>query len=102
MEIDMAKTLTEEELGALYGQPEPVPLNKYLAKLVMEYAVDNYDKDGWDFLVETYTLEEVEAVLAMPKSALGAGQVRTLKGAIKKVKSKCCLKLLDERRKDCY
>ncbi len=60
-----------------------------LVKAVQEHAKENYDKDGWDYIVETYTDEEL---------AKEIGKCTTVEGAIKKIRS--IAMLLGERRSD--
>jgi len=47
-----------------------------LVKAVKQHAVDNYESDGWDYLVECYSDAEVAELI---------GKCRTVAGAIKKV-----------------
>lgn len=32
---------------------------KEIAEKIMAYAYNNYNKSGWDYIVETYTLDEI-------------------------------------------
>ena len=60
-----------------------------LLTAVKDHAYKNYSKDGWDFLVECHTDEEVlEAI----------GRADTLRGAIAKVRAKFALGLHAEMR----
>jgi hypothetical protein len=61
---------------------------------VYAYALANYNKDGWDFVVETMSFAELNEETK---------NCRTFAGAIKKVRS--LARLLDEQRlnaKDWY
>ena len=49
---------------------------KELAKYVMDFAKENYNKYGWDFVVECLTLEEIE-------NELSEEGVTTRSGALK-------------------
>jgi len=49
---------------------------KEMVEAVKAHAVDHYEEDGWDYLVECYSDAEVEEML---------GKCRTVAGAIKKV-----------------
>ena len=60
-----------------------------LVQGVRDHAVANYEKDGWDFLVECWSNEEIAEAID------GA---RTLDGAIKKAKR--AVSGLDERRSE--
>jgi len=41
----------------------PSPKMRYLLDAIREHAVANYTKDGWDYVVESYSDEElVEAI----------------------------------------
>jgi hypothetical protein len=42
------------------------------------HALDNYEKDGWDYIVETFTDDDIAEVIGP--------RVRTEAGAIRKVK----------------
>ncbi len=48
-----------------------------MAQAVKAHAVQNYEVDGWDIVVEAYTTEELVQAI---------GWATTLKGAIKKVR----------------
>jgi len=37
-------------------------------KEVKEYAYDNYDKEGWDYIVECYSDKEISALIKGAKS----------------------------------
>jgi hypothetical protein len=60
-----------------------------LVEAVKEYAAANYNKDGWDYIVETYDDAQIDKAI---------GQARTANGAIKKVR--WVATLLDDRRRD--
>jgi hypothetical protein len=49
---------------------------KEMVDAVKAHAVEHYEEDGWDYLVECYSNEEVEELI---------GKCRTVSGAIKKV-----------------
>ena len=58
-----------------------------LVAAVKQYAVDNYNKDGWDFVVECWPDDEI---------AIEIEGCRTDAGAIKRMKA--AVKPLAERR----
>jgi hypothetical protein len=58
---------------------------------VQAFARDNYNKDGWDFVVETMDRDDITRVLLDPP-------VSTIEEAISAVGY--LVKLLDERRRD--
>jgi hypothetical protein len=58
-----------------------------LVSAVRAYAVQNYEKDGWDFLVECWSDQDILDA---------AGAATTPEGAIAKVRK--TVKLLAERR----
>jgi len=60
-----------------------------LIAAVREYALANYEKDGWDYLVECWSDEDI---------AQEIGKSRTVLGAISKCRR--VVKLLDERRQE--
>ena len=62
---------------------------KEIATALRKYAVENYETEGWDYLVETFDDEEL---LEEIKGAT------TLEDAIKKISP--LLRALDGRRKD--
>lgn len=47
-----------------------------LVEAVKQYALENYERGGWDYVVETYTDADIEAAI---------GRARTPAGAIRKV-----------------
>lgn len=60
-----------------------------LLEMVKAHAVKNYSRDGWDFLIECHSDEEVlEAI----------GKATTFRGALAKVRSKFALGLHAEMR----
>ncbi len=61
-----------------------------LAEQLMDYAEKNYTTEGWDFLVECWTVEEIEEELI-------SENIHTLEGA-KKYFSKL-VSIWDERRR---
>ena len=62
---------------------------KDLVAAVKAHAIENYNKDGWDYIVECWSDDEIaEEVKAC----------RTEAGAIKKVRATA--KLLNERREE--
>jgi hypothetical protein len=78
--------------------PEPEPaqperelteLQRRLVKAVKDHAMANYNTDGWDYIVESFTDREIAAEI---------GKARTEKGAIRAVRA--VARLLDERRRD--
>ena len=62
---------------------------KILVDAVKAHALANYETGGWDYIVETYSDEQI---------AEDIGQARTVEGAIKKVKY--WANLLGDRRAD--
>lgn len=64
-----------------------------LATEITEYALDHYDRGGWDFLVETVERAELVKVLTEAKC-------KTLKSAVTVVRREFALGLLDERRRE--
>jgi hypothetical protein len=60
-----------------------------LIKAVREHAAANYEQDGWDFLVECYSDDDI-------KEAIGGAT--TVAGAIRNVKQ--VVKVLADRRAD--
>jgi len=68
---------------------EQAALLSELVDRVFEHAQKNYEKDGWDFVVEAMSREEVAAIV---------GRAWTAAGAIKKVGE--VVGLHDERRRE--
>lgn len=64
-------------------------MNSGLVEAVKRHALENYDRGGWDYVIETYTDAEIWDVIA------GA---RTEAGAIRKMKS--VVRMFDERRSE--
>ena len=60
-----------------------------LIAAVREYALANYEKDGWDYLIECWSDEDIAGEI---------GKSRTVLGAISKCRR--VVKLLDERRQE--
>ena len=60
-----------------------------LVAAVRAHAVANYTKDGWDYLVECWSDEEIAEEI---------GRARTVEGAIRACRK--TTKLLDERRRE--
>ena len=60
-----------------------------LIKAVREYALANYEKDGWDYLVECWEDSDITETI---------GSSKTVRGAISKCRQ--TVKLLDERRQE--
>ena len=60
-----------------------------LIAAVREYALANYEKDGWDYLVECWSDEDIAGEI---------GRAKTTQGAISKCRR--VVKLLDERRQE--
>lgn len=60
-----------------------------LIRAIKEYALDNYNKDGWDFVVECWEDKDIDEAI---------GKVQTLKEALRRIKR--TTKLLDERRRE--
>lgn len=60
-----------------------------LIAAVKEYALRNYDRDGWDYIVEAWGDADIDKAI---------GKARTVNGAISKVR--WVAKLLDDRRRD--
>lgn len=60
-----------------------------LVQMVRKYAIDNYDRDGWDFLVETLEDEEIAAAL---------GNSKTLSGAVWACQTRLGLREMDAHR----
>jgi hypothetical protein len=75
--------------GADAPGPEPTELQQRLVKAVKDHAMQNYDKDGWDIVVEAFTDRELAA---------GIGKARTERGAIAAVRK--LVRVIDERRRD--
>lgn len=67
----------EEAPEAPAPAPEAGPKALTIAEGLIEFAKANYDKGGWDFVVETMTLAEVEEMTKNCKSVDGA--IRKLK-----------------------
>jgi hypothetical protein len=54
------------DVEAALGATEPKPLSakmKYLVEAVKAHAIANYNRDGWDLVVETMTDREIAAEL---------------------------------------
>tara|TARA_R100000963_G_scaffold11192_1_gene8167 strand:- start:7 stop:222 length:216 start_codon:yes stop_codon:yes gene_type:complete len=64
-------------------------MSQELVTAVRAHALENYEKGGWDFLVECYSDDEIVDLI---------GVARTVDGAIKKCADH--LGILDERRQD--
>jgi len=60
-----------------------------LIKAVRDHAMANYEKDGWDYIIECYSDEDI-------KEAIGGA--KTVAGAIRNVKQ--IVSRMDDRRKD--
>lgn len=60
-----------------------------LITAVKRHAHENYEKDGWDYVVETMTDEDIAELI---------GKASTVAGALRKVKA--VITLLHERRED--
>lgn len=60
-----------------------------LVEAVKAHAVENYEDDGWDYLVECYDDQEVAELI---------GEATTVEDAIKAAAE--IMRLLDERRRD--
>lgn len=60
-----------------------------LLDAVKAHALKNYNKDGWDFLIECHDDAEVREAI---------GNASTLRGAIAKVRAEFALSLHDEMR----
>jgi len=60
-----------------------------LIEAVREYALIHYEKDGWDFLVECWDVDDI---------AENIGTARTPAGAIKNCRLTC--KAINERRQE--
>lgn len=58
-----------------------------LVQAVKDHAHRNYNNDGWDYVVETMTDDDIRQAI---------GKASTIQGAIRKVASLCGL--WDERR----
>jgi hypothetical protein len=84
---------------AMNGQPEDVvprnattpldPAMQELVNAVKAHAYANYENDGWDYIVETFTDAEL---------AKEIGSVKSVDAAIAEVGK--TTRLLDERRRD--
>ena len=61
-------TLNKAELEALTAK---------IVEAVRAHALENYNKNGWDVVVESYTDEEIKSLI---------GNCWTVSGAIKKMK----------------
>lgn len=66
-----------------------LPIDLILVNAVKEYALEYYNEEGWDFVVETYTDKEIWEVIAGSK---------TVTSALRKMRR--VTRLLDERRQD--
>lgn len=60
-----------------------------LVNAVMDHAEKNYNKDGWDYVVETMDRRDIAELI---------GEARSSKAAIAKVKK--IAKLLNDRRRE--
>jgi len=60
-----------------------------LVSAVREFAINNYEKDGWDYLVECWSDADISEEI---------GKAKTVRGAISKCRQ--TVKLLDERRRE--
>ena len=60
-----------------------------LLEMVKAHALKNYNRDGWDFLIECH--DDAEVLKAI-------GKATTFRGAIAKVRDKFALGLHDEMR----
>jgi len=69
--------------------PQPKMTQDELLDAVKAHALRNYNKDGWDFLIECHDDAEVREAI---------GSASTLRGAIAKVRDKFALGLHDEMR----
>ena len=69
---------------------------KVLVEAVKAHAKANYEKDGWDFLVECWSDEEIAEKIQFVGATIGAA--KTPAQAIKKIGR--ILKLQDERRRE--
>lgn len=69
----------------------PVEVSKMQAMVaaVKQHAADNYNADGWDYVIETMSDADIREQI---------GSTYTVNGAIRKVHA--LVKLWDERRKD--
>ena len=56
------------------------PLMASLIDAVKAHAIENYESDGWDIVVECYSDEDLFTII---------GNARTIAGAIKRVKDDC-------------
>ena len=73
-----------------------------LVKAVRKYAIDHYEEDGWDYLIECHEDTEVRAILAadtLPTGTHPDGNL-TLEDAISLVQSELGLKIKDSVRRD--
>lgn len=57
-----------------------------LVQAVKDHAVENYERDGWDFVVECYDDEMIERVLR-GEPGTGWARARSPQGAIKRMGS---------------
>ncbi len=60
-----------------------------MAKAVLDHALNNYDQDGWDYMVETYELKDIAELVKDCKDVAAA--IRKM-GRV--------AKLLNERREE--
>ena len=60
-----------------------------LVRAVKDYAINHYDQDGWDWIVEAHTDQEIAELI---------GTAQTVKRAIQNVRRIC--KLLHERERE--
>ena len=49
-----------------------LPFNPDLVKAVIAHARDNYDRDGWDYVIEAYTEKEIWEAIAGSKDSVEA------------------------------
>lgn len=69
---------------------EILPVDE-LVKQVKQHARDNYEKRGWDILIECHDDAEIAAWIGKPM---------TKAGAIRKVAQESGITVVDSRRKD--
>lgn len=48
------------------------PTTQELVAEVRRYALDHYEQGGWDYVVESYSDEEIEELIAGAQTRLGA------------------------------
>jgi len=71
---------------------------KEMVEAVKAHALANYEKDGWDFLVECWSDDEIAEELAYVSESADIHHAKTVAQAIKKIGR--IVGLQDERRRE--